>query len=107
MASPITPVTLGDLSIDAMADSNARLENYLSGLNSFSYTELTLNQRLTYDILENYFKLRLDMADMYLYDELSAPIDRCSGTASNPVRRILLQQQKRCGRLLETPRFNR
>lgn len=29
------PVTLGDLSIDAMTDSNARLENYLSGLNSF------------------------------------------------------------------------
>ena len=67
------PVTLGDLSIDAMADSNARLENYLSGLNSFSYTELTLNQQLTYDILENYFKLQLDMADMYLYDELLRP----------------------------------
>ena len=67
------PVTLGDLSIDAMADSNARLENYLSGLNSFSYTELTLNQQLTYDVLENYFKLQLDMADMYLYDELLRP----------------------------------
>lgn len=67
------PVTLGDLSIDAMADSNARLENYLSGLSSFSYTELTLNQQLTYDILENYFKLQLDMADMYLYDELLRP----------------------------------
>ena len=67
------PVTLGDLSIDAMADNNARLENYLSGLNSFSYTELTLNQQLTYDILENYFKLQLDMADMYLYDELLRP----------------------------------
>lgn len=67
------PVTLGDLSNDAMADSNARLENYLSGLNSFSYTELTLNQQLTYDILENYFKLQLDMADMYLYDELLRP----------------------------------
>ena len=67
------PVTLGDLSNDAMSDSNARLENYLSGLSSFSYTELTLNQQLTYDILENYFKLQLDMADMYLYDELLRP----------------------------------
>lgn len=67
------PVTLGDLSIDAMADSNARLENYLSGLSSFSYTELTLNQQLTYDILENYIQLQLDMADMYLYDELLRP----------------------------------
>ena len=47
------PVTLGDLSIDAMADSNARLENYLSGLNSFSYTELTLNQQLTYICMMN------------------------------------------------------
>lgn len=67
------PVTLGDLSSDAMADSNARLENYLSGLSSFSYTELTLNQQLTYDILENYIQLQLDMADMYLYDELLRP----------------------------------
>ncbi len=67
------PVTLGDLSIDAMADSNARLENYLSDLSSFSYTELTLNQQLTYDILENYIQLQLDMADMYLYDELLRP----------------------------------
>lgn len=67
------PVTLGDLSEDAMADSNARLENYLSGLSSFSYTELTLNQQLTYDILENYFNLQLEMADMYLYDELLRP----------------------------------
>lgn len=67
------PVTLGDLSNDAMSDSNARLENYLSGLSSFSYTELTLNQQLTYDILENYFQLQLDMADMYLYDELLRP----------------------------------
>ena len=67
------PVTLGDLSNDAMSDNNARLENYLSGLSSFSYTELTLNQQLTYDILENYFQLQLDMADMYLYDELLRP----------------------------------
>ena len=67
------PVTLGDLSNDAMSDSNARLENYLSGLSSFSYTELTLNQQLTYDILENYIQLQLDMADMYLYDELLRP----------------------------------
>lgn len=67
------PVTLGHLSNDAMSDSNARLENYLSGLSSFSYTELTLNQQLTYDILENYFQLQLDMADMYLYDELLRP----------------------------------
>ena len=56
-----------------MSDSNARLENYLSGLSSFSYTELTLNQQLTYDILENYFQLQLDMANMYLYDELLRP----------------------------------
>jgi len=45
----------------------------LPRLNSFSYTELTLNQQLTYDILENYFQLQLDMADMYLYDELLRP----------------------------------
>lgn len=67
------PITLGSLSEDSVADSNARLENYLARLDSFPYTELTLNQQLTYDILSEYFKLQLDMADLYLYDELLRP----------------------------------
>ena len=67
------PISLGDISDASSADSNARLENYLARLDSFTYTELTLNQQLTYDILKDYFQLQLDMADLYLYDEVLRP----------------------------------
>ena len=67
------PVTLGDFSDDAIADSNARVENYLSRLNTFSYTELTLDQQLTYDVLSDYLTLELNMANLYLYDEPLRP----------------------------------
>ena len=67
------PISLGNISETAAADSNARLENYLAGLDAFDYTELTLNQQLTLDILKSYMKLQLDMSDLYLYDEPLRP----------------------------------
>ncbi len=71
------PVTLGDLSDDAAKDSNARIENYLSVLKSFSYDSLSTNQKLTYDLLSDYLTLQLNMADLYLYDE---PLRTSTGT---------------------------
>ena len=62
-------ISLGELSEDALAETNARLENYLSVLDTFDYNALSVNQQLTYDILTDYFTLQLDMADLYLYDE--------------------------------------
>lgn len=66
-------VTLGDFSEASMADSNARVENYLETLNQFSSLALSLDQQLTYDVLADYFKLQLDMAPLSLYDEPLTP----------------------------------
>ena len=66
-------VTLGDLSEEALADSNARTENYLATLKSFPKHRLALEQQLSYDILEDYFELMLDMAPLTLYDEPLTP----------------------------------
>jgi len=66
-------VTLGDLSDKAFADSNARTENYLKTLKSFSKETLALEKQLTYDILVDYFELTLDMAPLSLYDEPLTP----------------------------------
>lgn len=66
-------VTLGDISETALADSNARTENYLVTLKSFPKHHLTPEDRLTYDILVDYFELTLDMAPLTLYDEPLTP----------------------------------
>ena len=66
-------VTLGDLSDEAIAASNARTENYLRVLRSFSKRELAPQKQLTYDILVDYFELMLDMAPLTLYDEILTP----------------------------------
>lgn len=66
-------VSLGDLSEQAFKDSNARFENYLATLKDFNYRGLSTEQQLTYDVLEDYFKLQLDTADYYLYDEPLRP----------------------------------
>ena len=66
-------VTLGDLSAEARSDSNARTENYLSVLQQFSKETLSTQNRLTYDVLTDYFSLMLDMAPLTLYDEPLTP----------------------------------
>ena len=66
-------VTLGDFSDDEGKNSNARIENYLSVLKSFSYDSLSTNQKLTYDVLSDYLTHQLKMADLYLYDEPLRP----------------------------------
>lgn len=66
-------VTLGDISETALTASNARTENYLETLQSFSKKKLSLEEQLTYDILVDYFELQLDMAPLTLYDEPLTP----------------------------------
>lgn len=66
-------VTLGDLSAEARSDSNARTENYLSVLQQFSKETLSTQNRLTYDVLTDYFSLMLDMEPLTLYDEPLTP----------------------------------
>lgn len=66
-------VTLGDLSEKALAESNARVENYLETLNQFSSDDLPLPMQVTYDVLKDYFTTMLDMAPLTLYDEPLSP----------------------------------
>lgn len=66
-------VTLGEISNQALADNNARIENYLQTLRSFRKRDLTIEKQLTYDVLTDYFELQLDMAPLSLYDEPLTP----------------------------------
>ncbi len=69
-------VTLGDLSDEAFADTNARLENYLKKLEEYGTKQLSLNDQLTYDVLMDYYTLQLQLASYSLYDE---PLNPSSG----------------------------
>lgn len=66
-------VTLGDISEAALADSNARLENYLERLQQYDKESFSVSKQLTYDILIDYFTLQLEMAPYSLYDEPLTP----------------------------------
>ncbi|MBQ8280311.1 MAG: DUF885 domain-containing protein [Roseburia sp.] len=66
-------VTLGDISEKSLADGNARIENYLQTMKRFSKDAFSPEQKLTYDVLVDYFTLQLDMAPFSLYDEPLTP----------------------------------
>lgn len=66
-------VTLGDISMDAINESYARIENYLSTLNQFDKEKLPLSKQLTYDVLKKDFESSLENTSFVLYDELLAP----------------------------------
>lgn len=66
-------ITYGELSQEALAQSDARIENYLSVLDTFSFEELSLPQQITYDILKDFFRMQLNYSDYRLYSELLTP----------------------------------
>lgn len=68
-----TPITLGDLSEQAVLESHAELENTLSVLESFDYDSLTEDEQLTYDILSDYLHTEFSASDLTLYDEILRP----------------------------------
>lgn len=68
-----TPVTLGDISEQALMESHASLENTISVLKSFDYDALTKEERLTYDVLSDYLQTELAVSDLTLYDEILRP----------------------------------
>jgi uncharacterized protein (DUF885 family) len=65
--------TLGDYGIKQMKEDLAESENYLDRLNSFHYDLLTSNQKLTYDIVKNYFEQSLQFSDYMYYSECLGP----------------------------------
>lgn len=71
----ITKVTpsFGTCSVSAIKESLATSENYLAGLTNFPYEDLTAEQQLTYDILENYLEPDKDSSDFILYSQILSP----------------------------------
>ena len=68
-----TPITLGDLSTEAQTKSHAMLENTLAVLNSYDYSALQTDQKLTYDVLSDYLTTQFSVSDLMLYDEILRP----------------------------------
>lgn len=66
-------VSLGSYSLKAHKESIISTENNLNTLNSISYEKLTDENKLTYDILKEYLKLHIEMADFIYYEQILSP----------------------------------
>lgn len=64
----VTP-TLGEFGVEASKQAIAEAENINQRLEEFEYSALTNEQQLTYDILEDYYRISDDEEDFLLYGE--------------------------------------
>jgi len=64
----VTP-TLGEFGVDATRQAIAEAENINQRLSEFEYSALTKEQQLTYDVLEDYYRISDDEEDYLLYGE--------------------------------------
>ena len=62
-------ISLGDFSKEARAASSTYLRETLSEVLSFDYEELSLENRLTYDILADYLSTQIDLCKYDLFQE--------------------------------------
>lgn len=62
-------ISLGDYSLDSQEDYVNGLKEMKFELLGFPYTSLTLEEKLTYDILEDYLDTRLALSSFALYEE--------------------------------------
>ena len=65
--------TLGDFSLDAMKENLAKCENYSARLKEINYKKLTDDQKLTYDVMKDYYKVDEGAEDLLLYYEILSP----------------------------------
>lgn len=65
-----TPATLGDFSYKAIQDSQKYYIENINILKTFDYNNLNLKEKITYDVLLNYFKNQLDYSDLCLCDPI-------------------------------------
>ena len=65
--------TLGDYSAQHMITDLSLSENYLNRLLTFDYEKLTPQQKLTYDIVKNYFVTDINFGDFMYYSECLGP----------------------------------
>lgn len=68
-----TNATLGEYGIEQMNKKLFLSENYLKRLLSFRYQLLSSKQKLTYDILREYYTLDLNFGDFLYYNECLGP----------------------------------
>ena len=68
-----TNATLGEYGIEQMNKNLFLSENYLKRLLSFRYQLLSSKQKLTYDILREYYTLDLNFGDFLYYNECLGP----------------------------------
>lgn len=66
-------ISLGSISEDSLSESISLLENMRSSLEDYSYQALRTDQKLAYDVLDDYSQLELDNANLYLYSEVLQP----------------------------------
>ena len=67
------PITLGSYDFNETAIL-ASIENWESALHKFSYQSLSDENKLTYDILSDYFTTQKKSASYYLYEEPLSPV---------------------------------
>ena len=65
--------TLGDFSLEAMKENLAKCENYSARLKEIDYKKLTDDQKLTYDVMKDYYKVDDNAEDLLLYYEILSP----------------------------------
>jgi len=65
--------TLGEYSIEHMKEELVATEQYLHDLRKFNYKELTADQQLTYNILDRYLELELQLGNYLYYLESLGP----------------------------------
>lgn len=65
--------TLGDFSLEEMKENLAKCENYSARLKDINYKKLTDDQKLTYDIMKDYYKVDDGAEDLLLYYEILSP----------------------------------
>ena len=64
----VTP-TLGEFGVDASRQAIAEAENINQRLSEFEYSALTKEQQLTYDVMEDYYRISDDEEEYLLYGE--------------------------------------
>lgn len=67
------PQTLGTYSYDTMVESQKYYINEINNLKTFDYNKLLQNQKITFDVMLQYFKNQLDFADLCLCSEILSP----------------------------------
>lgn len=67
------PITFGDFSKKSIQETNEKMQKTVETLANFSYDKLNTNQKLTYDILYDYYKNAVDNYDLVYYSEALSP----------------------------------